>query len=182
MPRGGGRDALLVATLDLIAAHGLHTVTMRDISAHAGLALGSTTYHFDDRAALLTAALTRYVADTERDVDDALGAGGGRDRGAVQSAIAAIFANRRQVLLRHELRLQATRDRTHRGLHSRTTHALRRLISAALPVGSAFDASSALAVLDTTAMHLAIDHHDPDDYAGVMTGHLARNEGPLASS
>ncbi|GAA2066478.1 TetR/AcrR family transcriptional regulator [Williamsia deligens] len=64
--RGTGRDVLLDATLRLIGDRGLHAITLREVAGAAGLSLGSTTYHFADRDALLIAALSRF-ADTVSD-------------------------------------------------------------------------------------------------------------------
>lgn len=55
---------MLDAALHLIAQRGLHALTMREIAQHAGMSLGSTSYHFTDRDQLLEAALQRF-ADEE---------------------------------------------------------------------------------------------------------------------
>lgn len=64
VPRGAGRTALLDSALQLIAERGLHALTMREVANHAGMSLGSTSYHFTDRDHLLEAALQRF-ADEE---------------------------------------------------------------------------------------------------------------------
>ncbi len=70
--RGTGRDVLLDATLRLIGERGLHAITLREVADAAGLSLGSTTYHFADREALMLAALTRYADSVVSQCDAAL--------------------------------------------------------------------------------------------------------------
>ena len=67
-PRGEARrEALLRATLSVIAAHGTDGVTHRDVAAEAGVPLSATTYWFDSREELLEETL-RFAAreETER--------------------------------------------------------------------------------------------------------------------
>ena len=70
--RGTGRDVLLDATLKLIGDRGLHAITLREVADAAGLSLGSTTYHFADRDALMLAALGRYADSVVSRCDAAL--------------------------------------------------------------------------------------------------------------
>ncbi len=57
-PRGAARrEALLQATLTLVADVGADAVTHRRVAETAGLPLASTTYWFDSKEHLLTAAL-----------------------------------------------------------------------------------------------------------------------------
>lgn len=61
--RGTGRALLIDAALELIVARGLHAITLRAVADHAGVSLGSTTYHFTDRERLLEAALEWFAED-----------------------------------------------------------------------------------------------------------------------
>ena len=67
-PRGAARrDALLDAVLRLVAEGGVDAVTHRRVAEVAGLPLASTTYWFESKEQLLTAALERAAdEDTER--------------------------------------------------------------------------------------------------------------------
>jgi DNA-binding transcriptional regulator YbjK len=67
-PRGAARrEALLDAVLDVVAEVGVDAVTHRRVADHAGLPLASTTYWFDSKEHLLTAALERAAErDSER--------------------------------------------------------------------------------------------------------------------
>jgi DNA-binding transcriptional regulator YbjK len=59
-PRGAARrEALLDAVLRIVAEVGADAVTHRRVAAEAGLPLASTTYYFDSKEHLLTAALER---------------------------------------------------------------------------------------------------------------------------
>jgi DNA-binding transcriptional regulator YbjK len=65
-PRGAARrDALLDAVLRIVAEVGADAVTHRRVAEVAGLPLASTTYWFDSKEHLLTAALQRAA---DRDI------------------------------------------------------------------------------------------------------------------
>jgi DNA-binding transcriptional regulator YbjK len=51
------RDAIVVATVRLVAREGVAAVSHRRVAAEAGVALSSTTWHFATKAAILEAAL-----------------------------------------------------------------------------------------------------------------------------
>lgn len=66
-PRGAARrDALLDAVLRVVAEVGVDAVTHRRVAEEARLPLASTTYWFESREHLLTAALERAA---ERDIE-----------------------------------------------------------------------------------------------------------------
>jgi DNA-binding transcriptional regulator YbjK len=55
------RDAILRATLALLADEGTGALSNRRIAAEAGVSLGSLTYHFPSQATLLRESLLLYV-------------------------------------------------------------------------------------------------------------------------
>lgn len=59
--RGQARRAIVEATLELIARHGLDAVTHRRVAALAGVSPGSTTHHFDSREELVRASFRFYM-------------------------------------------------------------------------------------------------------------------------
>jgi len=66
-PRGAARrEALLDAVLRLVAEVGVDAVTHRRVAEEAGLPLASTTYWFESKEQMLTAALERAA---DRDID-----------------------------------------------------------------------------------------------------------------
>ncbi len=66
-PRGAARrEALLDAVLKVVAEVGVEAVTHRRVAEAAGLPLASTTYWFDSKEHLLTAALERAA---DRDIE-----------------------------------------------------------------------------------------------------------------
>jgi TetR/AcrR family transcriptional regulator, regulator of biofilm formation and stress response len=66
-PRGAARrEALLDAVLRIVAEVGVDAVTHRRVAEVAGLPLASTTYWFESKEQLLTAALERAA---ERDIE-----------------------------------------------------------------------------------------------------------------
>jgi DNA-binding transcriptional regulator YbjK len=58
------RDAIVVATVRIVAREGISAVTHRRVAAEAGVALSSTTWHFAAKADILVAAL-RWTAHRE---------------------------------------------------------------------------------------------------------------------
>ena len=55
------RDRLIAATLEIVASDGVDGVRHRRVAEHAGVSLGSTTYHFSDRDDLLREAFLWYL-------------------------------------------------------------------------------------------------------------------------
>src|SRR4051794_4085520 len=58
------RDAIISATVAIVAREGVAAVTHRRVAAEADVALSSTTWHFASKADILEAAL-RWTADME---------------------------------------------------------------------------------------------------------------------
>jgi DNA-binding transcriptional regulator YbjK len=58
------REAIVAATVRIVAREGVSAVTHRRVAAEAGVALSSTTWHFADKADILIAAL-RWTARRE---------------------------------------------------------------------------------------------------------------------
>jgi len=56
------RDAIVAATVRIVAREGVAAVTHRRVAAEAGVALSSTTWHFATKAEILEAALTWTAA------------------------------------------------------------------------------------------------------------------------
>ena len=67
--RGGARNALLVATLETIAADGVDAVTHRRVAEVAGVSPGSATYHFSSRQDLIRAALAYWMDLADQVID-----------------------------------------------------------------------------------------------------------------
>ena len=63
------RDVILDAVIALLATRGLEGVTHRAVDEAAGLPLGSTTYYFPKKAALLVAASRHLARLLEKDCD-----------------------------------------------------------------------------------------------------------------
>ena len=72
------REAIVVATVRIVAREGVAAVTHRRVAAEAGVALSSTTWHFAAKADILEAALqwtARREVDSVRAIADRLGFG-----------------------------------------------------------------------------------------------------------
>lgn len=65
-PYGGGRDALLVASIGVVATRGLRGLTIRAVAERAGVSHGLVRHHFGSRDALVEATL---IKSTELAID-----------------------------------------------------------------------------------------------------------------
>src|ERR1019366_4463052 len=88
-PRGAARrEALLEAVLEIVADTGADAVTHRRVAEIAELPLASTTYWFDSKEHLLTAALELAAErDTARLLAQAARRGGGGGTPSVDAAV-----------------------------------------------------------------------------------------------
>jgi DNA-binding transcriptional regulator YbjK len=71
------REAIVAATVRIVAREGVAAVTHRRVAAEAGVALSSTTWHFETKASILEAALhwtARREVDRIGAIADHLGA------------------------------------------------------------------------------------------------------------
>ncbi len=131
-PRGAARrEALLEAVLRIVAEVGADAVTHRRVAEVAGLPLASTTYWFDSKEHLLTAALelaaerdtARLAAYTARLAE--------RDHDPLDAAVASIWeplhtgssASRRSLTATYALLLEAARRPALRAVAARWTEA-----------------------------------------------------------
>jgi AcrR family transcriptional regulator len=64
--RGSAKTAILEATLEIIARHGIDAVTHRGVAEQAGVSPGSTTHHFSSRKDLLREAFRFYLQYADR--------------------------------------------------------------------------------------------------------------------
>jgi TetR/AcrR family transcriptional regulator, regulator of biofilm formation and stress response len=152
-PRGAARrDALLEAVLKIVAEVGADAVTHRRVAEVAGLPLASTTYWFDSKEHLLTAALElaadRDIARLQEFVDGNLP----DDADPIAVAVAAIVepcetslqATRGSLVATYALLLEAARRPALQAVTRRWTDAylgaledLMRQTSSAHPRGDA---------------------------------------------
>lgn len=61
MSRGNVREALLTAAIGLFSSNGYNAVSLREIAKAAGANVGSLTYHFGSKAALLREIYQRHT-------------------------------------------------------------------------------------------------------------------------
>ncbi len=116
-PRGTAREAILVATLRLIANDGVDRVTHRRVAQLAGVSPGSTTHHFSGREELLREAF-RFYMDAGIKLLSTLGAAAEGDQQVgprhVRDVLAALvdreFADPSMVRAEYELLLFASKD------------------------------------------------------------------------
>lgn len=140
-PRGAARrEALLDAVIRIVADIGADAVTHRRVAQEAGLPLASTTYWFDSKEHLLTAALERAA---ERDIArlHAFLDGAAANADPLALAVDAIVgppeeqSNRGSLLATYALMLEAARRPAMRAINQRWTEAyleaLARLLDAA---------------------------------------------------
>lgn len=115
--RGTARDAILTATLRLVASEGVDAVTHRRVAKLAGVSPGSTTHHFSGRDDLLREAFRHYI-DAGSHLFDVLFEAAEQDqevslrvvRDVFVSLIEREFADPTLVRAEYELLLFASKD------------------------------------------------------------------------
>jgi AcrR family transcriptional regulator len=70
-PPAGGREAILVAALELLRERGIARLTTREVAKHAGVSEGSVFYHYGDRTGLLKAVFEQGVRPLQGFAEDA---------------------------------------------------------------------------------------------------------------
>jgi TetR/AcrR family transcriptional regulator, regulator of biofilm formation and stress response len=155
-PRGAARrEALLDAVLRIVAEVGADAVTHRRVAEEAGLPLASTTYYFDSKEHLLTAALELA---SERDIARLHAfLGEAPDQGAdpVGLAIDAILdpveetalSCRPSLVATYALMLEAARRPALRAVNRRWTDAYLDALSRLLELAGSPDPRSDAAIL-----------------------------------
>jgi DNA-binding transcriptional regulator YbjK len=109
------RDAILRATLTLLAEEGMGALSNRRIAAEAGVSLGSLTYHFPSQAVLLRESLLLYVNEEVERLEGVAAALRARNpsRAEVAAEVETLLARPTGgpgPLAELELHLQAARD------------------------------------------------------------------------
>jgi TetR/AcrR family transcriptional regulator, regulator of biofilm formation and stress response len=174
-PRGAARrEALLDAVLRLVAEVGVDAVTHRRVAEMAGLPLASTTYWFESKEHLLTAALE---AAAERDIERLhalLGNAPGGAADPLRLAVAAIVdpiedsgqSGRSCLLATYALVLEAARRPALREVTRRWTEAyleaLAPLLAAAGSRRPRSDAELLLAAADGLLVEQLASGHASD--------------------
>lgn len=117
--RGAARNAILRATLEIIAQDGIDAVTHRRVADQAGVSPGSTTHHFASRDDLIRETFRFYLRLAERflmEIDDELRASvsdpAERVRRFAIEIISREFVSPGEQLIRaeHEMLLYASTD------------------------------------------------------------------------
>ena len=139
-PRGAARrEALLEAVLRIVAEVGADAVTHRRVAEMAGLPLASTTYWFDSKEHLLTAAL-EFAADRDVVRLHTLAAELAGDAGTIEAIVTAIVeplddglqASRGSLMATYALLLEAARRPALRAVARRWTDAYMETIGGLL--------------------------------------------------
>jgi len=116
--RGTAREAILAATLQVVAEEGVDSVTHRRVAERAGVSLGSPTHHFSGRDELIREAFRSYLLRADEALvalADAAEARGGRAISSARHILIALiereFADPTLVRAEYELLLFASKDR-----------------------------------------------------------------------
>jgi DNA-binding transcriptional regulator YbjK len=108
------REALLDATVRLLARQGARAVTHRAVASEAGTTHGAPRYYFATRDELLDEALRRIADQQVHAIEELLAKPGPPDRGERARRLAAfvagmVSADPDATIARYELFLEATR-------------------------------------------------------------------------
>jgi len=173
-PRGAARrEALLDAVLQVVADEGVDAVTHRRIADVAGLPLASTTYYFESKEHLLTAALERAAdRDIERlhafvhEAEERLAEAPGPERAAdpLHLVVGAILdpvedagpTSRSLLLATYALMLEAARRPALRAVTMRWTEAYWEALTPLLAAAGSRDPRSHAELLLATADGLLV--------------------------
>lgn len=116
--RGTARDAILEATLRIVAEEGVDAVTHRRVAENAGVSPGSTTHHFSGRDELLREAFRHYLQGADEALASLAAAAEAHEGGDIEDARRALvslvkreFADPALVRAEYELLLFAVKDR-----------------------------------------------------------------------
>lgn len=126
----GRREKILQAALDVIAEQGVSGMSYRTVSARADVPLGSMTYHFESRDALLEAAFRWYVADMHGRFDAHLAADDDPREGVVAIIREQGDGRQRDMVLAAEMYAMAVRDPLYRELTQQWVSASRQSLRA----------------------------------------------------
>jgi DNA-binding transcriptional regulator YbjK len=151
----GRRADILDGALAVLAGTGMRGLTHRAVDAAAGLAVGSTSYYFRSRDALVAGCverlLERDLADDVPEVEDAVRSAPDPARALadVLTAVGVRMATteRTRTLARYELSLAAVRDPALRAVLVRGGDTIRRRGAALLAGAGAVDPDGAAAEL-----------------------------------
>lgn len=141
------RERILRATVELIGREGVAAVTNRRVATEAGVALGSLTYHFASRTALLRESLLLFVGE-EVARQQAIATDLRRRRPTIEEVAAEVervveeSGNRIQQLAEIELHLRAARDPELQEASLRCFEAYEEVARAALEMLEVPDAGS----------------------------------------
>lgn len=175
-PRGTARrDALLDAVIRIVAEVGADAVTHRRVAEVADLPLASTTYWFESKEHLLTAALERaadrdiarlhdFIAEDPRHGSDPIGL-----------AVDAILdpaeetgqASRGALIATYALLLEAARRPALRGVTRRWTDAYLDVLGHLLALAGSQDPSSDAALLLGAADGLLVEQLATDEHSNL---------------
>src|SRR5262245_28751352 len=135
-PRGpndhGRRDRIAAAAMRTVARDGLAGLTHRAVADEAGVPLGSTTYYFADRNALLVAAMDVAIKAEQRLIARHLDAKDGTLPEQLAALLAAQTANRQardRVRAAFELYVVAARSDALRSISAQWDSVLREAIA-----------------------------------------------------
>ncbi|WP_069162415.1 TetR/AcrR family transcriptional regulator [Nocardia altamirensis] len=154
------RDALLAATVEVVAERGMAGVTHRAVTEQAGVPLATISYFFESIDELAAEALRVFTAERVRvmsSLNTVLATQQLDFAGMAALFAGAAAANRTQSMAIFEAYLQAGRHPEHRAMVADALAALRQVATTALTAVGATDpegaAESYAALVDGYAMH-----------------------------
>jgi DNA-binding transcriptional regulator YbjK len=177
------RDAIVAATVRLVAREGVGAVTHRHVAAEAGVGLSSTTWHFATKADILEAALewtagreVEHIAAIAERLGDAA-----FDPSAWADALAdwlirEVTVERETAVALYRLQVELLGSPRARDVHRRWGEALRALGDSVLALSptptSELDVRLIVAALDGLRLSVLLSGEDPGWLRGAVRRQL----------
>lgn len=126
----GRRERIIAATLDCLVAHGVAGTSMRQVAEAAQVSLGSISYYFSDKEALLSAAFLDYTERSVQEFRDYYAAADSLEsaRAATTRMLTESADSRRDIILGSELYSLSLRRPLHRMILASWTQRCRDVI------------------------------------------------------
>jgi AcrR family transcriptional regulator len=116
--RGGGRDRIVAAAMELFGARGFSDVSMQDVARAAGVTKAALYYHFSDKVDLYTTVALRRIHSIHEAMEAAANEGGTLEERLLRLAIVGFERLQADVYAPHIHAHQHLDEVHHQQLHT----------------------------------------------------------------